>query len=190
MTVYLTVGFRPMRELVEHERRKPDARGRIVRLADGQPWILAEPSFRPTMSGLTTPDVDREIDRFHEQIVLGDDVSLTDILSVARMLLLTNYDLTKYEVAALLEVAEGPEAEALAKVVLESLFGPDQRTRGYSDWVRASLLANGLTQSEIPASAMNDVLSILITTNRTIPPSQFVDVCRAASDRDSLERLV
>ena len=179
-----------MRDPIEHERRKPGARGRLIQLADGQPWLLAEPVFRPTSTGVSTPDVDSAIDRFHEQIVLDDDVSLADILAVARALLLTNYNLTADEVAELLEVEPGPEAELLARAVLESLFGSDHRVRGYVDWVRASLLANGLALSEIPASAINDVLTILMATNRTIPPSQFVDACRAARDRDSLERLV
>jgi hypothetical protein len=179
-----------MGDLVENERRKPGARGRLVKLADGGPWLLAEPSFRPTPAGLTQPDVDPEIERFHEQIILGDDVSLVDVLAVARTLLLVNYNLTDDEVADLLEVEGGPEAESLARAVLESLFGPDDRVRSYVDWVRASLLANGLALSEIPASAINDVLTILMATNRTVPPSQFIDACRAARDRDSLERLV
>ena len=181
---------RPVRELSEHARRKPDARGRLVQLSDGHPWLLAEPTFRPTSSGLTTPVVDVEMDRFYEQIILGDDIPLVDLLAVARTLLLANYELTNDEAAQLLEVEAGVEAEMLAGVVLESLFGPDQKVRGYTDWVRASLLANGLALSRIPASAINDVLNILMSTNRTVPPSQFVDACRAARDRDSLERLV
>jgi hypothetical protein len=189
-TAFLTDVSKPMPEFFEFQRRKPDARGRLVRLADGEFWLLAEPVFRPDSAGLTSPDVDLEIDRFHEQIILGDDVSLADILAVARTLLLANYELSNEEVADLLEVEDGPEAETLAKLVLESLFGPDQRVRSYSDWVRASLLANGLALSEIPASAINDVLTILMATNRTVTPSQFVDACRAAQDRDSLERLV
>ena len=180
----------PMRDPIEHERRRPGALGSMVRLADGQPWLLAEPAFRPRPDGLTRPDVDAALDRFYEQIVLGDDVSLADVQAVARTLLLANYDLTDAEVADLLEVAPGTEAEELARAVLESLFGPDNRVRGYADWVRASLLANGLAPSEIPASAINDVLTILMATNRTVPPSQFVDACRASLDRDSLERLV
>lgn len=182
--------FRPMRDIVEHERRKPGALGRPIHLADGKPWLFAEPSFRPTSTGLTTPNVNSAIDRFHEQIILGDDVSMADILAIGRDLLLANYDLTDAEVAELLEVGPGAESEMLARAVLESLFGPDQRVRGYVNWVRASLLANGLTLCEIPAFAIHDVLTILTATNRTIPPSQFVDVCRAARDRDSLERLV
>jgi hypothetical protein len=181
---------KPMPEFLEFERRKPGAWGRQVRLADGEIWMLAEPVFRPTLARLTTPDVDLEIDRFHEQIILGDDVLLADILAVARTLLLVNYELSNEEVADLLAVEDGPEAETLAKDVLESLFGPDQRVRSYSDWVRASLMANGLAHSEIPASAINDVLTILMATNRTVAPSQFIDACRAAQDRDSLERLV
>lgn len=179
-----------MREPIEHERRKPGARGRLVRLADGRPWLLAEPAFRPTPDSLTRPDVDRPIDRFHEQIALGDDLALADIHGAARVLLLANYDLTDDELGELLEVEAGAEAEALARSVLESLFGPEGRDRSYADWVRASLLANGLAMAEIPASAINDVMTILLATNRTVPPSQFVDACRVARDRDSLERLV
>jgi hypothetical protein len=180
----------PMRDLIEHRRRRPGARGRLVKLADGQPWLLAEPTYRPGPSGLTCPDVDPQIDRFHEQIILGDELSLIDVFAVARSLLLGNYELADDEVANLLEVEPGEEAEALARAVLESLFGPDQRVRSYVDWVRASLLANGLAPTAIPASALHDVLAILMATNRTVPPSQFIDACRAARDRDSLERLV
>jgi hypothetical protein len=179
-----------MHEFSESHRRKPGARGRLVRLSDGRDWLLSEPVFRPTAAGLTSPGVDEEIDRFYEQIILGRDIPLVDVLAVARTLLLANYDLEEAEVAELLEVEAGVEAETLAGVVLESLFGPDRKVRGYIDWVRASLLANGLASSRIPASAINDVLSILMATNRTVPPSQFVDACRAARDRDSLERLV
>jgi len=179
-----------MRDLSEHRRRRPGAHGNPVRLADGQPWLLAEPTFRPRPKGLTTPDVDAAIDRFYERIVLGEDVALAEILGVARALLLANYDLTDDEVAQLVEIEPGPEAEALARAVLESLFGPDGRVRGYVDWLRASLLANGLATAEIPASAINDVLTILMATNRTVPPAQFVDACRAALDRETLERFV
>jgi hypothetical protein len=179
-----------MREFSEQERRKTGARGRLVRLADGRDWLLAEPTFRPDPTGLTSPDVDAEIDLFYEQIILGEDIPLVDVMVAARTLLLANYDLAEVEVAGLLEVDPGAEAEALASVVLESLFGPDQKVRGYVDWVRASLLANGLALAAIPASAINDVLSILMATNRTVPPSRFVDACRAARDRDSLEQLV
>ncbi len=170
--------------------RKPGARGCPVRLADGHLWLLAEPTVRPGPGSLTRPDVDLALDRFHEQVVLGDDVALADLFSVGRALLRENYDLSDSELASLLEVEPGPEAEALARTILESLFGPDGRTRGYVDWVRASLLANGLTASEIPASALHDVLSILMATNRTVPPARFVDACRAALDRDLREHLV
>jgi hypothetical protein len=179
-----------MSELSEALRRRPGARGRIVKLADGQPWLLAEPVFQSGSASLTTPDVDREIDRFHEQIVLGDDLSVVDVFSVARRLLLANYELHDDEVAELLEVEPGEEAEALAGAVLESLFGPDQRISGYADWVRATLLANGLGEVSIPASTLPDVLAILMATNRTVPPSHFIDACRAAREHDCLERLV
>lgn len=139
---------------------------------------------------MTVPAVDPDLDRFYELILLGEDLPLVDVVGVARTLLLANYDLEEHEVAELLEVEPGPEAETLAGVVLESLFGPDQKVRGYVDWVRASLLANGLAFTSIPASELGDVLAILIATNRTVPPAQFVDACRAARERETLERLV
>ena len=118
-----------MSDPVESTRRRPDARGFPVRLADGQPWLLAEPAFHPGRAVLTTPDVDAAIDRFHEQIVLGEDLWLADVQAVARTLLLANYELSEGELADLLEVAPGPEAEALAGAVLGSLFGTDSRAR-------------------------------------------------------------
>ena len=75
-------------------------------------------------------------------------------------------------------------------MISEALFGPEHRVRNYTDWVRASFLCNGLTTTEVPASAVNDVLTLLLASGRTIPPAQFVDACRAAQDRELRERLI
>ena len=179
-----------MRPLTESERRKPEARGVPATLADGRPWLLVEPTFRPKAGPLTTPDLDSALDRFYERIILGDDLPLDDLLGVARTLLLANYDLSDLEVNSLLDVDAGDEAEALAKVVSEALFGPEHRVRNYTDWVRASFLGNGLTTTEVPASAVNDVLTLWLATGRTVPPAQFIDACRAALDREHRERLI
>lgn len=181
-----------MRELNERDRRRPGAGGIPATLADGRPWLLAEPTFRAGAGPgpLTTPDVDAALDDFYERIVLGDDLPLADLLGAARTLLLANYDLSNVEASGLLDVAPGPEAEALATAVSEALFGPEHRVRNYSDWIRASFLGNGLGSAEVPASAVNDVLTLLLATGRTVPPSRFIDACRAAQDRESRERLI
>ena len=179
-----------MRDLSEHDRRKPGARGVPAVLADGSPWLLAEPIFRPKLGTLTTPDVDSALDRFYERIILGEDLPLDDLLGVARTLLLANYDLADLEASALLDVDAGGEAEALARAVSAALFGPEQPARNYTDWVRASFLGNGLSAADIPASAVNDILTVLLATGRTVPPAQFIDACRAAMDREAREQLI
>jgi hypothetical protein len=180
----------PMPDLCESGRRRATARGRPVRLADGCEWLLASPTFRACPDHLTQPSVDRVLDQIIDKLALGEDLSLEEIWEAARILLRANYDLQDNEVVALLSVAPGLEAQALADAVLDALFGSDEITRTYTDWVRASLLANGLAASELSARDLPNVLAILVSTHRTIPLTQFTDACRAASERKALESLI
>ena len=179
-----------MPEPIERERRKTGARGRPIRLADGRDWLLPDVEYQAGAASLIRPDLDEAIDRLHEQATIGEEVAVADLLGVARSLLLANYDLADDEVCDLLCVEPGAEIEALAREVFASLFGPAERVRGYTDWVRASLLANGLGESSIPPAAIRDVLAVLVATGRAVPEARFVDACRAALDRESLERLI
>jgi hypothetical protein len=175
---------------VEQERRRAGAQGAPVRLADGQHWLLASPTFRPRPEGLTQPQIDCSLDRIFDSAVLGDGLDLGDLWGVARELLRANYDLTDDEIAGLLSVAPGPESRTLAAGVVQALFGPDQGEKSYSRWVRASLIAGGLAGEEIPARDLPNVLAILVATNRTIPLSRFADACRLADERARLEALI
>jgi hypothetical protein len=181
---------RPMGELSELARRKAGAAGLPVRLADGELWLLAVPLYLAAGKSLTHPDVDESIDRLFEQSVLSGEVSLVDIAEVARTLLLANYDLSDEEFAELASFAPSEESRAFAAAVLEALFGPPQAVRSYSDWVRASLLANGVASSAIQPSDLANVLSILVATKRTVPAAQFIDASRAAEEQASLESLI
>ena len=179
-----------MAELSESARRRAGASGVLVKLSDGRKWLLARPMIQPGQGSLTRPDIDLAFDRIHERIVLGESLLLADVMSVARELLLVNYELCDDEVMELLDVATGDEAEALTESTLTAVFGEEDRVTTYGDWVRASLLANGLGGAEIPTSALRDVLSILIATGRTVKPSRFIDVCRITVERSALERLI
>ena len=89
-------------------------------------------------------------------MVLGEEIALADVLAVARTLLRANYDLSDVEVADLVNVEPGPEAEALARAVLECGVRP--RSESPVDMPIGSgpsLLANGLAaSSRYPASAI------------------------------------
>ncbi len=179
-----------MPDLSESGRRKPGARGTPVHLADGQPWLLAGPTYRACRDALTDPDVDHPLDRLFEGLILDERASIDDIAEVAWPLLKANYDLADDEAAALLSVAPGAEARRLASAVFEAVFGPEQAARAYGDWVRASLLANGLGAVEIPTRDLSNVLAILVATNRTISLAQFADACREVHEQANLESLI
>jgi hypothetical protein len=180
----------PTPEPLEPERRRPWASGTPVRLADGATWLLARPVFRPRRGDLTRPGVDPPLDRIFDKVALGEGVDLQDVWEAAWALLRANYHLTDDELSRLLSVAPGEESRCLADSVLEALFGPGEPVRTYSNWVRASLLANGLGESDIPAADLPNVLAVLVATGRTVPVDRFVDACEAANECACLESLV
>jgi hypothetical protein len=179
-----------MTDPLEQERRKPGAEGTPVLLADGRHWLLANPMYNPGPGGLTSPPVDGPLDRCFESSILGEGLDLTDVWQAARQLLLANYDLTDDELSRLLSVAPGPESRALASEVIRALFGSDAEERSYTRWVRACLLANGLSGVNIPARDLPNVLAVLVATNRAIPLSRFADACRLLDERARLENLI
>ena len=190
-TAFFTDTSSPMPDLSEYERRKPGAEGRWSSLADGQHWLLANPTYQACRDVLTEPKVDQPLDRLFEsrRASRSRRRSATSGKS-ARSLLKANYDLSDHELAELLSVAPGAESQRLAAAVFEALFGPDQAGRTYGDWVRASLQANGLGSTEIPTRDLSNVLAILVATNRTVPLTRFAEACREVDERANLEALI
>jgi hypothetical protein len=180
----------PTSDLSESSRRKKGAAGLPIRLADGARWLLAVPLYRPGGLSFTEPDIDAVLDRLFERSALTGEVGLADVAEAARTLLLANYDLTDGEFSELASLAPGEESRALAETVLEALFGAQQVVRSYSDWARASLLANGVVAEAIRPGDLANVLSILVATKKTIPSSQFIDASRAADEHAALESLI
>jgi hypothetical protein len=176
-------------EFNEPSRRKPGASGLPLRLADGSLWLLAVPRYRSNGATLTVPDVDREIAQLFDSSILHGEVSLRDVWSAARTLLLANYNLTDLEFCELFNFDREEERRAVA-IVVEAIFGPEDSPRTYTDWVRASLLANGIVPATVQPADLANVLSILVATKRTIPASQFIDASRSVEEQSALEGLV
>jgi len=162
----------------------------MITLADGQEWRLAEPVFRPSLSGLTEPNVDRPLDRIFENSVLNEPINLSDLFEVARNSLKANYNLTEDEIKDLLSVSPGEEAQRLGDAILDAMFVTEFAEKTFTAWVRASLLVNGLGHTEVPARDLLNVMTILVATNRTIPLSRFADACRLSDERVRLEMLL
>jgi hypothetical protein len=179
-----------MDEPIEHKRRKPGANGTPVALADGQFWMLANPTYQAGFEGLTQPLVDSALDQIFECSILNQEMPVSVFFQVARQLLKLNYDLSEDEVSQLLSVSSGVESRAFADQVLTAVFGTDRSEKTYTNWVRASLIANGLEHAKIPAHDLVNVLAILVATHRTIPLSAFADACRLADTKARLETLI
>ena len=179
-----------MSELTEQGCRKHGAGGTPLILADGEEWLLASPTFRPRPSSVTQPPIDSPLDLLFDSLVLDEGIALRNVWEIAAALLRANYELTDEALSALLRVETGKEKRQLVAAVLDATFGSERGPRSYSRWVRASLLANGLGESDIPAQDLPDVLAVLVATNRTVPVSRFVDACQDVQERSALESLV
>ena len=190
MTASCTATSNRPPETLEPQRRRPGASGNPVTLADGHVWLFAHPEYRPRSEGLTRPLIDGPLDRIFDHAVRNEGLPLCDLWEVARGLLGANYDLSDEELNTLLSVSPGFEGRRLAIDVLNAAAGTDSGEKGYIAWVRASLLANGLGGSDVPARDLGNVLAILVATNRTIPLSKFADACRLVDEQARLETLI
>jgi hypothetical protein len=186
---YMATSF-SMKSLEESTRRKPGAAGVPIRLSDGHEWLFAIPQFCLNRKSLTTPAIDLELDELFESSTLEGNVSLRSIFSACRLLLLENYLLTDLEIANLLSLASADEAKNLADATMGILFGVQARERSYSDWIRTSLLANGIGMVAITSDQVSDVMNLLVATKRTIPAQQFINACAVAAENSVLESLV
>lgn len=179
-----------MHELSETVRRRINAQGTPVLLADGTFWLIASPLVSFTGSTIIDLDVDKIIDGLFESAVTQHGVSYSQIKILGKRLLQANYELSESEADWLLSVSSDPERENVSTVILETTFSMESARRTYSSWIRATLLANGLSLTKIPFPDLLNVLTILIETRRTVPLSSFADICREVDESTALESLV
>jgi hypothetical protein len=135
---------------------------------NGAEWLLAHGGAATILDSLR--------DRMDDQVRLTSKVDMSDVIEVARLCLLSNFELTEEEVLRLLVDADRKE---LVDAVMEAVFGsPHPKT--YTLWMQASLYANGLRPDDIPAHVLPHVLGLLVGLKKTVPASQFTDAAIAA----------
>ena len=156
----------------ESRSRGPGVRGTPVELG-GATWILAD--YVPALSEVW--------DVLHEDNVLLGKYESADVQRAAVRLLFANYELSLDEAVGLVM---GVAPADLVAAVEEALFGASQPDRRWSDWVRSSLLANGLDPAKIPPESLRDVLDQLVSCGRAIPAEDFVTAVGYAKKRKSL----
>jgi hypothetical protein len=155
--------------LVPDLRAIGDITAGVPIVIEGETWLLAH--------GGAAGMLDAHRDRLDDKARLRGEVDMTDVLDVARVLLMSNYELTDFEVVALLIAAD---REKLAAAVMAALFSGKVGHRTYSRWMNASLYAAGLDPARIPPELIPDVLEMLVATRRAVPIDKFTDAAIAA----------
>jgi hypothetical protein len=150
-------------------REKQDAAGTPVILADGRTWLLADGGLCNMLDGLR--------DEIDDQARLREAVDVGLIRNAAFLLLKANYVLTDAEAAWLVI---GVEAQPLTDAVSRAFFGDPEPRRTFTGWAASSMLANGIDPASVPTHLREHVLSILVTTGRTVPASTFIESAEAS----------
>ncbi len=152
-----------------------DAPGGVPLEIAGEAWTL------PLM--LTHPGMDALRERVLVRGYLRESYPAELLEEVGAILLGSAYDLSGPEQWLL---AASAKLDDLRDAVEECLLAQSDRPRGYRDWVRSSLLANGLDPDAIADADLPHVLHQLVATNRAIPAHEFLDVALAGARRAAL----
>lgn len=160
--------------LTPEARLRLDRRGRPIE-PKGEPLDCGESGTWILPRAATAREFDVIRDRLFDDMAGSASVGLTDIFLAAWSLIQKHYDLTGMEATQLLARAE---RSTLCDTVVDVLLVPDDPPRRYGDWVRASLVANGLDPATIAADDLPHVLFTLEKTGRCVPLGEFVSIGR------------
>jgi len=145
------------------------AAGVPVVLGDGATWLLADGGLRNALDPIR--------DRMDDAARLSGQVDMTDVGEAAWLMLAGNYDLARDQLAALIL---GADHGALAKAVMEALFGPEAPRRTYTAWAASALIASGIDPAAVPGDLRPHVLAQLVGTGRAIPLESYIESAAAA----------
>ncbi|MCA1684592.1 MAG: hypothetical protein LC745_01120 [Planctomycetia bacterium] len=183
-----------MSELTEPDRRKPGADGTPVALADGQLWLLANPTYRPRSAGLTRPQVDQTLDRISGNLDLMSEPMTPDSTRreevPARPIRLSDgadWGLSRPTVRLFPEVVTGldPLGRRVERVTVGIEFGYPLETQRLIEAVRSA--CNRGTVREQYEAFFSMAVSLLRRAHE-IPPAA---ACQLLSvSEDELPRLV
>ena len=159
------------RPLTPGEREKTGATGFPIELS-GQTWLIPD--------ALTSRTLDEVRDRMFDQSARTGKIARSDVWIGAMVMLCHNYDLSMDEAGQLVQSAEVKE---LARIVWAGLIAPadNDRNRTYSEWIRASLAANGLSPLSIAPELVAGVLTTLVATGRAMPVEEYSSIARHAA---------
>lgn len=159
-------------------RIRREASGTPVVLADGREWLLGDGGLLNILDDVR--------DRMFDDIQLRDGIGKGDIGWAAWKLLEMNYELSADEGKALIF---GADLDALAKGVIEAMFGPTPTRRTYTAWASASLAINGMDPAAYPTPLLRHALDLLVATGRTVPASEFCEAVAKAAGLDALRAV-
>ena len=157
-------------------RAKEGARGYPIKIGEAE-WLLPD--------ALCAHSLDDLRDRMFDSSARTHTIQKHDVRIAGMVLLQFNYDLSMGEAA---DLVQSVEIKELADAVWAALIAPqtNDKNRTYSEWIRASLAANGLKPKEIAPELVAGVLEILVATGRTMPAAEFSTIAKYAAQRTAI----
>ncbi len=185
LTADLTPGPKPLTP--EARQLFDEISGVPCPMADGRIWKLAR-------AGLAGSAIELRDDLF-DTLAAEEHATREDTICAVHWGLIHNYDVSTEEVWELIGDREGYRLDGVYRVEDQGPLKPIDAIIAamvptaeicefrYTDWLRASLIANGLDPAAIPPDDIPGVILTLIGTGRALPPERMIASARHGADR-------
>jgi len=135
-------------------------------MGDGQDWMIARCGLVSTLD-----DVREAL--FKEHMRGRGSYSLGNLMVVVFFGLRVNYDLAREEINALMQVTDFSE---IVDKVIEAILPTEAKDRSFTDWMKASLILNGIQPDSVHRDQLPHVIDMLQRLGKTVPYRDYTDL--------------
>lgn len=173
-------------ELAETRPLTPEARAWEPGATVGAKLAIGDHTWLLPLA-MTSADLDPFRNEMIRQCAFKGTYSADLLRDAGQLLLMMGYDLRANEAYYLIRSAPlDPLRDALEEALLAY---SDNREVGYHDWVRSSLIANGIAPELVDDADLPHVLNQLLATGRAVPPDKFLGVAIEGAQFQAIKNM-